>query len=67
MQNQLRHNVENMIKSNIYGDLRGKLSKQSLPPLNINFNDKLLEDFIGALKPNQLVIDTFTIDSLKKR
>ncbi len=56
-----------MIKSNIYGDLRGKLSKQSLPPLNINFNDKLLEDFIGALKPNQLVIDTFTIDSLKKR
>jgi hypothetical protein len=38
-----------------------------LPPLNINFNDKLLEDFIGALKPNQLVIDTFTIDSLKKR
>jgi hypothetical protein len=59
--------VENMIKSNIYGDLRGKLSKQPLPPLNINFNDKLLEDFIGALKPNQLVIDTFTIDSLKKR
>jgi len=59
--------VENMIKSNIYGDLRGKLSKQSLPALNINFNDKLLEDFIGALKPNQLVIDTFTIDSLKKR
>ena len=67
LQNKLKNKVEAMIQTNIYGDLRGKLSKSVLPPLSINFNENLLEDYIGALKPNQLIIDTFTVDSLKQR
>ena len=67
LQNKLKNRVESLIQNNIYGDLRGKLSKSILPVLTINFNEKLLEDYIGALKPNQLIIDTFTIDSLKER
>lgn len=67
LQNRLKNSVDNLIQTNIYGDIRGKLSKPVLPQLNIAFNDKLLDDYIGALKPNQLVIDSFTIDSLKER
>ncbi|CAG2116963.1 unnamed protein product, partial [Medioppia subpectinata] len=44
--------------SNIYGNLKGKLTKPMPPHVAIGFNDKLLDDFVGALKPNQLIIDT---------
>ena len=67
LQNRLKNSVENIIRTNIYGDIKGKLSKPVLPQLNIAFNEKLLDDYVGALKPNQLVIDTFTFDSLKQR
>ncbi|XP_054163853.1 tyrosine-protein kinase Fer-like [Oppia nitens] len=48
----------------IDSELRGKLQNPVLPQINVKFNDNLLEDYVGALKPNQLIIDTFTIDSL---
>ncbi|CAG2165403.1 unnamed protein product [Oppiella nova] len=58
LQNKLKVSVENIIRSNIYGNLKGKLAKPVVQKINISFNDKLLDDFVGALKPNQLIIDT---------
>ncbi|CAG2183274.1 unnamed protein product, partial [Oppiella nova] len=58
LQNKLKVSVENIIRTNIYGNLKGKLAKPVVQKINISFNDKLLDDFVGALKPNQLIIDT---------
>jgi hypothetical protein len=65
IQNRLKSCVENI--NDGYGDMLTKCITQSLPEIKISFNDKLLENYTSVLKPNQIVVDSFTIDSLRKK
>lgn len=63
----MRNCVEEIIKDNIYGEFKLKIATQTLPQIMISFDGNLLDEYVGALKANQLVVDTFTFDSLKKK
>ncbi|XP_067142993.1 tyrosine-protein kinase Fer-like [Centruroides vittatus] len=64
---RIKESIEAIIASQEYTVFIDKNRSSPIAPVEFKFDEYLLDDYTGKLKPNQLIIDDYTYDNLKER
>ncbi|XP_035211006.1 tyrosine-protein kinase Fer-like isoform X2 [Stegodyphus dumicola] len=64
---KIKKSIESVAGEDEYKDFTDKHRSNPPQPLDFKFDETLLYDYSGSLKPNQLALDDMTFDALKEK
>ncbi|KAH9368919.1 hypothetical protein HPB48_007087 [Haemaphysalis longicornis] len=67
LHNSLLESIENINSEKEYQDFVERYKSKPIPPIDFHYDESLLNNYVGKLKPEQIAVDEFTIDTVRER
>ncbi|XP_029823368.1 tyrosine-protein kinase Fer isoform X3 [Ixodes scapularis] len=64
---KLNESIDFIKSESEYQDFIEKYKSKPIPPIDFHYDESLLNNYVGKLKPEQIAVDEFTIDALRER
>lgn len=67
LHNSLLESIEHINSEKEYQDFVERYKSKPIPPIDFHYDESLLNNYVGKLKPEQIAVDEFTIDTVRER
>ncbi|XP_077483362.1 tyrosine-protein kinase Fer isoform X2 [Amblyomma americanum] len=67
LQKSVVESIEQVNSDKEYEDFVERYKSKPIPPIDFHYDESLLNNYSGKLKPEQIAVDEFTIDSVRER